>query len=159
VISASHRQTKSQFSCPSQPPLTLLPPLFPPPTFSLLHSDSSNGYGIVLHPDGSLYAGTFVNSLRHGRGVQRWSDGHVYCGHWLNDVKHGQGSYRFSAIIGQRLEEPCDRYEGEWNNGCMHGRGLYYHKSGDVYDGNFENNEMSGHGCYMSADGTKIEGP
>ena len=74
-------------------------------------------------PDGALYAGEFFDGLRHGQGVQRWSDGHVYCGSWFKDKKHGMGSYRFSATTGEGLEDICDRYEGLWKEGRMHGWG------------------------------------
>lgn len=105
-----------------------------------------------------MYAGEFVNSVRHGAGAQRWLDGHVYCGEWRDDKKHGRGWYNFSALVGGVLEEKFDRYEGQWRDGCMHGHGVYTHTSGDVYDGAFDNNEMEGRATYTKADGCKISG-
>jgi hypothetical protein len=96
--------------------------------------------------------------LRHGSGVQRWLDGHVYSGEWYQDKRHGRGLYRFSAIIGQSLDDNCDQYDGQWSAGCMHGWGVYNHKSGDVYEGEFAENDMCGRGTYTQADGTQISG-
>jgi hypothetical protein len=39
-----------------------------------------------------------------------------------------------------------DRYEGEFDNGLMHGWGTYYYKNGGRYEGEFENDLRSGRG-------------
>jgi hypothetical protein len=113
---------------------------------------------VRLLPDGALYAGEVLDSLRHGGGAQRWPDGHVYSGEWFKDKRHGRGLYRFSGIVGPSLEDNCDRYDGQWSAGFMHGWGIYSHKTGDVYEGEFAENEMCGRGTYTHADGTQLQG-
>lgn len=36
------------------------------------------------------------------------------------------------------VDGPCaiaEKYEGEWIDGKMHGKGIYYYSDGSVYDG------------------------
>lgn len=39
-----------------------------------------------------------------------------------------------------------DRYEGEWRNGRMHGKGVKVMANGDVYNGTWENDKAEGNG-------------
>ena len=42
-----------------------------------------------------------------------------------------------------------DTYEGEWQNGTMHGKGTYYYaKSGNSYTGEWQNNKKHGYGTF-----------
>lgn len=50
------------------------------------------------------------------------------------------------------------RFQGEWLNDKLHGRGIYRHMNGDVYTGQFHENEMQGIGTYVSSDGTRFSG-
>ena len=34
------------------------------------------------------------------------------------------------------------QYEGEWENGMMHGKGMYINLNGDLYQGNFDRGKM-----------------
>ncbi len=40
------------------------------------------------------------------------------------------------------------RYEGDWRDGKITGRGLRTFASGNRYEGNFINNQRHGHGIY-----------
>ena len=43
-----------------------------------------------------------------------------------------------------------DRYEGEWRNGRMHGKGVKVMANGDVYNGTWENDKAEGNGVKVS---------
>ena len=51
-----------------------------------------------------------------------------------------------------------DRYEGEFNNGLMHGWGTYTYKNGSRYEGNFENDLKQGSGTLYTTDGKRYVG-
>ncbi len=51
-----------------------------------------------------------------------------------------------------------DRYEGEFQNGLMHGWGIYYAKNGDRYEGEFENDLRHGKGTLTTVDGERYVG-
>ncbi|RKX73857.1 MAG: phosphatidylinositol-4-phosphate 5-kinase, partial [Spirochaetes bacterium] len=42
-----------------------------------------------------------------------------------------------------------DRYEGEWRNGLMHGRGIFYIAHGGRYEGEFKNGRATGGWYYL----------
>lgn len=43
-----------------------------------------------------------------------------------------------------------DRYEGEWRNGRMHGKGVKVMANGDVYNGTWENDKAEGNGVKVT---------
>lgn len=45
----------------------------------------------MIHSDGEVYEGEWVNDKAHGFGVYLHSDGSRYEGEWLNDKQHGTG--------------------------------------------------------------------
>src|SRR2546423_1867990 len=51
------------------------------------------------------------------------------------------------------------KYDGEWVNNTMHGKGVLTWKDGRKYDGTFANDKRHGYGMYTWADGRKYEGP
>lgn len=44
------------------------------------------------------------------------------------------------------------RYEGEWLDNNMHGKGIYTWKDGRKYEGEYVNDKKQGHGIYVWAD-------
>jgi len=51
------------------------------------------------------------------------------------------------------------KYEGEWVNNKINGKGIYKWKDGRVYNGEWLNNNMHGYGVYTwLEDGRKYEG-
>ena len=90
--------------------------------------DTMDGYGIRVFPDGTLYAGDFLQGDRDGVGILRWGNGHSYHGQWLNDTAHGCGRYLFPN---------GDTYTGEWDSGSVIGDGLFAHEDGAVFDGEY----------------------
>jgi len=39
-----------------------------------------------------------------------------------------------------------DKYEGNWKNDLMHGKGTYYYPNGNKYEGEFKNGRKTGFG-------------
>jgi hypothetical protein len=87
---------------------------------------TTNGYGISVSSDGTLYAGDFLGGDRDGTGVLRWSNGHTYFGQWRGNVAQGRGRYRFPN---------GDTYTGEWDSGCEMQGGVFMHDDGEEFDG------------------------
>jgi hypothetical protein len=90
--------------------------------------DTTDGYGIRVFPDSTLYAGDFLQGNRDGVGMLRWSNGHSYYGQWLNDTAHGRGRYLFPN---------GDTYTGEWDSGSVIGDGSFTHEDGQFFDGTY----------------------
>ena len=47
-------------------------------------NNKANGYGEYKHADGSLYQGYWINNLQNGHGKETWEDGSVFEGKYLN---------------------------------------------------------------------------
>jgi hypothetical protein len=51
-----------------------------------------------------------------------------------------------------------EKYEGDWVDGKMHGRGTYYYSDGSIYDGTWVEGKMEGKGIFIYPNGNKYEG-
>jgi hypothetical protein len=51
-----------------------------------------------------------------------------------------------------------ERFEGEWFEGKMQGKGVYYYSDGSVYDGVWSAGKMQGKGNFVYPNGNKYEG-
>ena len=51
-----------------------------------------------------------------------------------------------------------DKYDGDWNDEEMNGKGVYYYANGDKYDGEFNHNKKNGKGVFYYANGGKYDG-
>lgn len=51
-----------------------------------------------------------------------------------------------------------EKYEGEWIDGKMHGRGIYYYADGTIYDGTWSEGKMHGKGIFIYPNGNKYDG-
>jgi hypothetical protein len=47
-----------------------------------------------------------------------------------------------------------DRYEGNWENDCKKGHGVFYFANGERYEGNWEDDSREGYGVEYNEDGT-----
>lgn len=56
----------------------------------------------------------------------------------------------------QRNRVNGDRYEGEWRNGRMHGKGVKVMANGDVYNGTWENDKAEGNGVKVRHRGVSV---
>lgn len=50
------------------------------------------------------------------------------------------------------------RFEGEWKNDNMHGKGTYHSENGDHYKGEFKDDTMHGKGTFHFANGDRYTG-
>ena len=107
-----------------------------------------NGSGRISFEDGSVFEGSFVNGEKvYGKFV--WSDGKYYQGDIKGDLFEGFGVYEWG---GNR------RYEGEWKEGKMQGKGKIWYIDGTYYEGMFYDNQRNGLGKYVWNDDKWYEG-
>jgi hypothetical protein len=99
-----------------------------------------------------------------GRGRIIHGEGDVYDGEWVNDKAHGRGTYlhmdREDKQHGFGVETWPDggKYEGNFEYGKKHGMGTFKWADGSVYIGEFYNNLIHGKGVYTWADGREYDG-
>ena len=74
------------------------------------------GKGQLFFPSGEVYIGDFKANLPNGRGIRKWPNGDLYEGTYRNGFQDGIGM--FVSI------EQGWKYEGEWSEGKIHGRGI-----------------------------------
>jgi hypothetical protein len=79
------------------------------------------------------------------------SDGQ-YVGDVKDGVPHGRGKLTYYP------GEVRKKYEGQWENGQFHGRGILKFSNGDQFEGQWENGLQHGEGLRTLANGTKYEG-
>lgn len=75
-------------------------------------------------------------------------DGTFYEGQFRGHKRHGKGVWR--------REDGSVIYDGDWDEGKRHGRGLCIYRAGDVsdaYDGEWRNDKEQGRGIFLSAQG------
>ena len=78
-----------------------------------------HGEGWMKGYDGSEYTGSFEFGVKSGIGVCNYSDDCYYEGEWANDRREGHGTCRINLRHGSYTE-----YQGQWQDGLMHGKGL-----------------------------------
>lgn len=69
-----------------------------PEDFQGIFEKGSFKQGTYRSCNGSVYHGTFHNSLFNGPGEYTWPDGRVYRGMWKNGRMHGRGKYEHFSI-------------------------------------------------------------
>ena len=74
--------------------------------------NSFQGYGTFYYPDGSKYAGHYVNGKRNGFGTYSYPDGAEYSGEFKDENFHGRGKYKYAD---------GDQYVGEFKDDRFHG--------------------------------------
>ena len=45
----------------------------------------ANGIGRLIHPNGDVYEGEWLNDKAHGKGIYYHIDGSKYIGEWIDD--------------------------------------------------------------------------
>ncbi len=130
----------------------------------------ADGEGRFVGADGSTYEGGWKGNLHHGEGKEVWKDRTRYVGEYVNGRKEGKGSFvssdgasyvgefKNNVICGKGEGVQCvtslgtylwpdgRRYEGDWVNSKMNGRGKFYFADGRVYVGEFANDFREGVG-------------
>lgn len=103
----------------------------------IVGTETRDGRGFQIWPDGSLYEGFWKNNKANGRGRLIHADGDVYEGEWKDDKAHGLGVYSHADGA---------RYEGYWMEDKQHGKGVERWPDGAVYDGNYNEGQKHGEG-------------
>ncbi len=108
------------------------------------------------------YEGSFKNGLYHGFGILRFKSGEKYIGEFQSNLKHGFGRWSetlewadFPVI---EATSQADWYDGYFENGLKHGRGISSYANGDLYVGEFKNDRRSGFGAIKYKAGGRYEG-
>ena len=112
-----------------------------------------NGYGLVTFRDSlNTYEGEILNDNKHGQGVTTWGGGQ-----WKGDRYEGQ--YKDNKMNGKGIYTSAngDRYEGEWK-GDKKSKGIMTWTNGDRYEGQYKDGKRHGQGVYIKADGERYEG-
>jgi len=77
--------------------------------------------------------------------------------HWP-DVKKLKQAKKFLKIFLILTSSLILRYEGDFVDGKMTGKGTYYWQDGDRYEGDFVDGVRTGKGTYYWQDGNRYEG-
>ena len=56
-------------------------------------------FGILIHADGNVYEGDWLNGLAHSQGTYIYIDGAKYKGEWIDDKQHGAQLVRKPIFI------------------------------------------------------------
>lgn len=145
-----------------------------------------------------VYRGETLQGIRHGHGQYNYVGGvFQYAGPWDRGVKSGKegkfslpgyfehvGDFLNGQMTGRGRREWVDgrSYEGDWQDGEMHGRGAWTNavtdetydgdfvanqrhgrgtlklSSGDIYDGDFSRHKYHGRGAYLKEKSFVIDG-
>lgn len=86
--------------------------------------------------------------LTQGEGKAECANGRKYEGEFKDGKFHGKGKLTF----------PTYSYDGQWENGVLHGLCIYTDTDGRKYDGNYNYGRREGHGSYTHTDSSKYVG-
>jgi DNA polymerase III epsilon subunit-like protein len=136
-----------------------------------------HGQGKYTWKSGSSYEGNFINGVREGLGTYTWSNGTTYAGQWIAAKMFGHGTKKNAdgtIDIGNFKDGLLDglgtriwksekssgegRFEGHFQNGLRHGRGIHMFANGDRYDGDWIEDIRNGHGVYTWPNGNQYKG-
>mmetsp|Transcript_25731 Transcript_25731/g.43349 ORF Transcript_25731/g.43349 Transcript_25731/m.43349 type:complete len:550 (-) Transcript_25731:116-1765(-) len=114
--------------------------------------------GKRIYPNKDEYEGEFVENLKHGNGVLRYANNNKYTGEFKDDFPHGFGVYQYHTIDDKGRRVKYHKYEGNFQRGKRHGKGVYIAANGDTYTGEFENDLYHGEGLLVKVNGDRFEG-
>ena len=123
--------------------------------------------------NGTVYEGPILGGKLHGNGVLRFADKTTFCGNFEHNRIQGPGQIHYSELEGYKGEfEGFSRhgigcywhhglnmkYEGNWENDLIHGKGVLKVKDKWTYRGKFVKNKKHGLGELKFVSGTKYKG-
>lgn len=110
-----------------------------------LSGNCTNGFGVYLNDDHSLFEGDFHDGLFDGNGTLTHAVGSVYAGQFAEGCPSGHGVY---------TDWRGNRHDGEFFLGWEHGPGEYRTADGARYQGFFNRGFRDGPGLFVNTDGT-----
>eukprot|EP01038_Epipyxis_sp_PR26KG_P005293 gene5293-7355_t len=132
-----------------------------------------HGRGYYVVGNGDIYSGVFKNGVYDGKGTLKLNNGDVYAGDWLNGhpsgdvkVKYSNGDeYEGIMLLGRFHSKGkytyCQNkgyYDGTWEKGVPHGRGVRIYADSSKYVGEFFEGEVDGEGMMFYASGDQYLG-
>lgn len=108
------------------------------------------GEGFYIWPHGDYYLGKTHMGIMLAGEYHIKSEGRTYIGGFDKSGKlTGEGKLEYTDGSGRR-------YEGEFKDGKLHGRGKFYWKEGNTYNGEFVNGKQHGNGELYIKDKNKV---
>ena len=109
--------------------------------------------GKKKYQDGE-YVGEFQNGLRDGKGTFYYYENNEY------GRKKYEGDWKNDKIEGKgkMIWKTGEVYEGEWSNNLKEGKGIETYPDGEKYEGNFKNSKFEGKGVLYYTNGDRYEG-
>ena len=109
--------------------------------------------GKKKYKDGE-YVGEFQNGLRDGKGTFYYYENNEY------ERKKYEGDWKNDKIEGKgkMIWKTGEVYEGEWSNNLKEGKGIETYTNGEKYEGNFKNSKFEGKGVLYYTNGDRYEG-
>ena len=109
--------------------------------------------GKKKYKDGE-YVGEFQNGLRDGKGTFYYYENNEY------ERKKYEGDWKNDKIEGKgkMIWKDGGIYEGEWSNNLKEGKGIEISPNGEKYEGNFKNSKCDGKGVFYYKNGDRYEG-
>ena len=109
--------------------------------------------GKKKYKDGE-YVGEFQNGLRDGKGTFYYYENNEY------ERKKYEGDWKNDKIEGKgkMIWKTGEVYEGEWSNNLKEGKGIETYTNGEKYEGNFKNSKFEGKGVLYYENGDRYEG-
>jgi hypothetical protein len=129
--------------------------------------------GRMTFPDGTVYQGEFCNSAINGCGHYIWMNNCEYVGQVRDGKRCGIGTFTIrnttdndnananaNANATTTSDSVAAVYEGEWNDGKRHGKGVLYYNDErtSFYDGEWHNDARHGHGMMQYVSGSQYDG-
>ena len=114
-----------------------------------------DGYGVFIFNDNhKTYKGEFKNNLFEGEGEITSENGYYFKGKFLGGLRHGDNCIE--------KKEGIREYKGSFKRDKMNGKGVYYwysgENNGDKYEGEFVDDIMEGKGTLQYKNGTRYIG-
>jgi hypothetical protein len=138
----------------------------------------------VEQVNGIKYEGLFENGMMHGKGKVVFPSGNVWQGEFDKGRMHGEGVFTWSKPLGWSSRNEFKKkymgmlddgkmisvgrpstyiynkhvYEGEFVDGCAHGKGVMLWPDGRYYDGEWRAGKPHGEGKVVMPDGESNSG-
>jgi len=130
------------------------------PTYRLTKDGKVYRRGKKKYSNLDVYEGEFLDGMKHGKGQLNVYCGDSYQGEFEYNAFHGGGLYQWTPYTDMETGQfyAGKRYDGDWKNGKMHGKGILILGQGDVYSGEFDRGQYHGFGTLKCGNGDSYVG-